>query len=218
VGDDGHWVKWHTKYDVEDSSLARRLHAVQRRLRETLDSAPPGPIRLISMCAGQGRDVLGVLQNHDRRTDLSARLVEVDPVLVADARGAAHRAGLHVEVVQGDASNTTAYAGAVPADIILVCGVFGNIPQKDVHQTVLELPHLSARDATVIWTRHRRPPDHTPAIRAWFADAGYREVAFDTEDGRWFGVGTNRLDVEPAQFRNDRPMFHFRGKGVDAHF
>jgi hypothetical protein len=61
-------------------------------------------------------------------------------------------------------------------------------------------------------------PDRTPAIRAWFADAGYREFAFDTEDRRWFGIGTNRLDAEPRPFRSDRPMFRFRGSRVDAHY
>jgi hypothetical protein len=80
------------------------------------------------MCANQGRDVLGVLLDHGRRTDVTARLVELDPVLVADARGAANRAGLDVEVVHGDPSSTAAYAGAVPADVILVCGVSGPEP------------------------------------------------------------------------------------------
>lgn len=34
----------------------------------------------------------------------------------------------------------------------------------------------------VIWTRHRRLPDLTPRIRAWFTDAGFDEVAFDILD------------------------------------
>jgi len=45
----------------------------------------------------------------------------------------------------------------------------------------------------VIWTRHRRSPDLTPAVRTWFTDAGLEEVWFDTEDGFLIRVGTHRL-------------------------
>jgi hypothetical protein len=34
---------------------------VQGHLRAELDHAPAGDIRLISLCAGQGRDVIGVV-------------------------------------------------------------------------------------------------------------------------------------------------------------
>lgn len=122
-----------------------------------------------------------------------------------------------VDVVEGDAATTSAYLGAVPAHVIMVCGVFGNIVDDDVHRTVQELPRLSATGATVIWTRHRRPPDLTPAIRTWFAQAGFEEVAFDTEEGTDFGVGTHRFIGEPLAFRADRRLFTFVGDRSDAH-
>jgi hypothetical protein len=68
--------------------------------------------------------------------------------------------------------------GAVPADLVLVCGVFGNISDDDVKTTVLALPTLCAHGGTVIWTRHRREPDLTGAIRTWFKEAGFVERAF----------------------------------------
>jgi hypothetical protein len=218
VADDGHWVRWHAHYDTVGSSLARRLEVVQRRLGQALDQAPDGPIRVISMCAGQGRDVLGVLADHNRRRDVTARLVELDPVLVRDARAAASAASLDgIEVVEGDASITSAYVGAVPADVVLVCGVFGNVADPDIRRTILELPHLSAPGAIAIWTRHRGAPDLTPLIRSWCREAGYEEVAFDTEEGRSFGVGTHRLVARPRPFRPDRRLFTFAGTGIDAH-
>jgi hypothetical protein len=39
---------------------------VQRRLAELLAAAPPGPIRIISMCAGRGHDLLGVVADLER--------------------------------------------------------------------------------------------------------------------------------------------------------
>ena len=47
-------VDWHQLYDVPGSMLARRLATVQDRISDALDTAPPGPLRAISMCAGQG--------------------------------------------------------------------------------------------------------------------------------------------------------------------
>jgi hypothetical protein len=35
---------------------------------------------------------------------------------------------------------------------------------------VQAVPTLCRADATVIWTRHRRPPDLTPQVRAWSTD------------------------------------------------
>src|SRR6478735_9953593 len=121
------WVAWHDAYGRPDSSMARRLEIVQLRIREALDEAPPGRIRVISMCAGQSRDILGVLRDHPRRAEVDARLIELDPRNVAYARHALDALALpSVDVVCGDAAETTAYDGAVPAHLVLVCGVFGN--------------------------------------------------------------------------------------------
>jgi predicted RNA methylase len=99
------WYTWHTGYDASDSALARRLAAVQQRITATLDLAGPGPLRVISLCAGQGRDLLDVLAVHPRRHDVTARLVELDPRNAALAGRAAEAAGLDsVEVRVGDAA------------------------------------------------------------------------------------------------------------------
>src|ERR1700741_2039378 len=110
------WVEWHRDYDDPGSLLSRRGKLVQGHLRAELDRAPAGDIRLISLCAGQGRDVIGVLAGHPRRDDVRARLVELDERNVAVARESALAAGLNgVEVVQADAGNTDVCVGAVPA-------------------------------------------------------------------------------------------------------
>ncbi|WP_018635180.1 class I SAM-dependent methyltransferase family protein [Parafrankia elaeagni] len=213
-----HWVGWHRQYDVAGSSLHRRLALVQRRIRQTLDAQPEGEIRVLSMCAGQGRDILGVLADHPRRDDVRARLVELDPALAADAGHKARSAGLGgVEIVVGDASGTGMYEGVAPAHLALVCGVFGNLGDADVRHTVEQLRRLCRPGATVIWTRHRRSPDLTPSIRSWFADAGFEEVGFDGEDGFLIGVGTHRLVGPTLPYLPDLRLFDFVGDGEDAH-
>jgi len=202
------WYAWHDAYDQPGTMLARRLAAVQDQVRTALDQARPGPLRAISVCAGQGRDLIGALDGHPRAADVRARLVELDPRNCA-AAGAAAPPG--VEVVGGDASNTSAYAGAVPAEVVLANGVFGNISDADIRRTILTLPSLCAPDATVVWTRHRRPPDRTTEIRQWFTDAGFREVTFEGVEGFVFGVGVARLVAPPAPFVAGVQMFDFVG-------
>lgn len=207
------WRTWHEDYTDPDSALGRRLTVVQAQVRAALDRSAPGSSRAISICAGQGHDLIGVLAEHPRRADVTARLVELDERNALLARRAAKEAGLGgVEVVVADASMTDAYGGAVPADLVLLCGVFGNISAEDIANTVSCLPRLCAPQATVIWTRHRHPPDLTPYIRETFERAGFGELAF--KDAPPFGVGANRLLTPPLPFTNSVRLFEFIGYDV----
>ena len=96
VVDQSHWVRWHAPYEDPSSNLSRRLRTVQDMVRGVLDSIPnpesspnPETFRMVSMCAGQGRDVIDVLATHPRREAVSALLVELHPALVAFARAPA---------------------------------------------------------------------------------------------------------------------------------
>jgi hypothetical protein len=162
------------------------------------------------MCAGDGRDLLGALQDHPARSRVRARLVELNAELAATARRATRRAGLGgIEVVVGDAGTTNAYLGAVPADLVLVCGVFGNISIADVERTIRALPALCAAGATVVWTRHRRQPDLTPLIRGWFRAAGFNEVAWEAVPDSMVTVGAARLEALPVPFQPEVRLFSF---------
>jgi hypothetical protein len=206
------WRAWHEGYEDPDSGLGHRLVLVQEQVRAALDRVPAGPVRAISVCAGQGHDLIGALAEHLRRGDVSARLVELDEHNVLFACRAASAAGLDgVEVLADDASITDAYAGAVPADLVLMCGVFGNITADDIANTIRHLPRLCAPAATVIWTRHRQPPDLTPYIRQTFECQGFEEIYFDSEGSSPFGVGANRLIDPPQPFQEGIRLFEFIG-------
>jgi hypothetical protein len=200
------WAAWHHAYENPASTLSRRLRAVQRRIGDALTACPPGPVRVISMCAGQGRDLLGVLADHPRAADVTARLVELDPDLAGYARESAPPG---VEVVTGDGSRAAAYSALVPADLVLVCGVFGNMSDADVAHVVANLARFCRTGGTVVWTRHINAPDLTQDIRRWFDAAGFREVGFDTEPGASFGVGAHVLTGQTLPFDPDLTLFEF---------
>ncbi|MEV0290202.1 class I SAM-dependent methyltransferase [Kribbella sp. NPDC050820] len=203
------WHRWHGDYDVPGSFLARRLEVVQAQLRLALDAAPPGPLTVVSLCAGEGRDLLEVLPAHPRRDDVRARLVELDPRSTAAAAEAIRVAGLtDVEVVEGDAAVTDQYQGLVPADVVLACGVFGNVVDADIERTVETCRQLSKTGGTVIWTRHRGAPDRVPAICGWFEERGFERV-FVSDPEAGFGVGVHRFGGVPEPLVLGRSMFTF---------
>jgi hypothetical protein len=202
------WVQWHAAYDDAESAYARRLAEVQVQVGLALDRAAPGRIRMLSLCSGQGRDVLPVLAAHPRGRDVGGRLVELDQDLCATAQAAAPSG---VEVVQGDAGATAACTGATPADLLLLCGIFGNISDGDIARTIGAVPSLLARGGTVVWTRHTKEPDITPWVRGWFAGVGVAETAFVT--GRPYGqkwsIGAGTLQAPSLPFEPDRRLFTF---------
>ncbi len=212
------WVDWHQLYDVPGSMLARRLATVQDRISDALDTAPPGPLRAISICAGQGRDLLTVLERHQRGGDVSARLVDLDPGNVAVAWQRAADAGLRkVEAVAGDASLIDAYDGMVPAGLVLACGVFGNISDADIARTISYLPALCSPGATVIWTRHRRPPDLVPFVCDCFTEQQF-ELAWLSDPAEQFGVGVHRFAGRSRPLPRGDRLFTFVGrKKLEAH-
>jgi hypothetical protein len=189
----GRWVDWHAPYDDPLSPLSRRLVIVQDHIARGLHETAPRPIRLLSICAGDGRDVLGVLGGRSDADRVTARLLELDRDLADRARASAAAAGLrHVEVRTCDAGDPAAYSGAAPADLVLAAGVFGNVPPEDVRGTIDRVPALCAEGATLVWTRHRNRPDLTPAIRGWLGDRGFEEIAFEAPDDAMFSVGVHR--------------------------
>lgn len=206
------WVAWHAAYEDPSSPLSARLRLVRSRLSEAIDQAPAGPVSLVSLCAGQGHDVIGVLARHPRRDNVRAVLVEADARNVGLARQAAAGQDLsQVEVREADAGLAGSFADALPADILLLCGIFGNVSDGDIQHTVQAAPALCRAGATVIWTRHRRPPDLTPQIREWLAASGFDEIAFDTPaTGTLTSVGVSRLRRAPAHTLPDHRLFTFR--------
>jgi hypothetical protein len=189
----GHWLEWHKRYDDSISSLSRRLALVQGHINSWLDENPRRPVQVVSTCAGQGRDLIGVLADRSDQERVSARLIEYEPANVEIAVQAAASAGLsHIEVVCADAGELKSYAGAIPADLVLMCGVFGNISDADIEATIAAIPVMCASEAIVIWTRGRREPDLTPRIRGWFSASGFIEQAFDAPEGVMFAVGVHQ--------------------------
>ncbi len=211
------YLAWHELYDDPGSSLPRRLALVREVLRAELD-ARPGPVRIVSLCAGDGRDILGVLAERDDAARVSVTLVEVLPELVERARSAAADVSSEIEVVAADAGCSETYTGlaTVPADVVLLVGVLGNVSDVDVAATVAAMPRLCAPGAALVWSRGRSlegADDFATPVREAFSAAGFAEVsirAFDVDDGRT-ALGVVRYAGPPVPLGPRETWFTFVG-------
>jgi hypothetical protein len=195
------WLVWHRQYEDECSPLGLRLSIVRREIRRTLPPQSDSVLSILSVCAGQGDDLIPVLQECPYVSRIRVRLVELDKRNIKMLRDKACAAGLHhLEIVHADASYTDAYQGIVPVDLLLLCGVFGNISHADIQYTISCLPQLCRKGSKVIWTRSRRSPDMTPTIRQWFADNAFHEITFEAPADVLFSVGTHEFCGEQQQF------------------
>jgi hypothetical protein len=204
------YLAWHDDYERPGSALHLRLLVVQDLIARALDGLPAGPVRMVSICAGQGRDVLGVVERHRRGDDVRGRLVELEPANVERARDRLQaRGNERIEVVCADAGSSDAYTGAVPADLVLVCGVFGNIVDSDIERTVRALPQLCAPGAAVVWTRHPRVPGVIPAIEGWLGECGFEPNSLVIGEGDLFGAGLHRFTGTSAPLAPSERWFDF---------
>jgi hypothetical protein len=204
------WVDWHRAYEDPESALSARLACVRGQVAAALDAAPAGPLTAISLVAGRGLDLIDVLATHPRGRDVRARLVELDPALAADARAAAAAAGLpDVDVVTGDAAGPSAYDGVVPADLVLLCGLFGNVDDADVIRVVAAAAGWTRAGGRVVWTRHRDEPGRFEWIGERFVEAGFAPV-YAYDGPLRFGVGAHVRPGPPGPAPDPAtPLFTF---------
>lgn len=147
--------------------------------------------------------------------------MELHPDLAWQARDAAAAAGLEgVEVRTVDASDADAYRGAVPADVVLLVGIFGNVADDDVWRLVDFSPQLCQPGATLVWSRGRSFTHDLPGvtggdlnhkIRSRFAAAGFGEVGYETHDSHGLpALGVVRYEGAPVELQTDPdPLFTF---------
>jgi hypothetical protein len=203
------WYAWHRLYNDPTSKRAQRLAQMQEVVLQALQGLPDGPIDLLSLCAGQGREIVGALQRRPRPGDVNVRMIELDPRNAEIADRLVREAGAgRVETVVDDAGLRRLYAGAIPVDLLLLCGVFGNLVLSDIERCAAFAASAVRPDGLVVWTRHRGAPDCVPAIRSWFTANGFVEEYVNPETDP-VAVVLNRYAGPPRPLAPQERIFTF---------
>jgi hypothetical protein len=188
------WVGWHHGYDIWPP-LQARLRAVREHISNALIRCSIGPIGVVSLCAGDGRDLIGLLSEHSRRDDVSALLVEANGDLVSRGEAAITQfdLGTHVRIVRGDATQSSAYLEVVPADVVVAAGVFGNLRDSEVRRLIFSLRCLckwgrSSSGPALIELEGERA---AALIRDIFREAQFEQIASTRTSPGAFAVATH---------------------------
>jgi len=209
------WNEWYKYYD-KLPSLQERLRIVREQIIAALNECPPGQIRIVSVCAGDGRDLISALQNHPRRNDVTALLLDNNAESVARGHAAAENTGLQLQLRFLDADATVAknYLGAVPAGLVLLSGFLGHLRHADVPRLIHCLPMFCQTGGWVIWNRHlflHNGHEQVPAIRTCFRQTKFQEAFFAAPDPNGFAVGRVQFTGRPEPLDPSRVLFEFVG-------
>jgi hypothetical protein len=203
------YEEWHKAYDDPNSGLSWRLRTVQRAIEKALDEHP-GPMRVVSSCSGEGRDLLEVLQVRADADRVTPTLIELHPAIAGRAREAATTTRSSIDVRTADAGLADSYQDAVPADLVILVGIFGNISDADIGGLIATTPQFCNHAATVLWTRGRDPEDRNDFVRAAFRAEEFSEIDYLCNDlGHLPAVGVVRYDGEPQALVSGRRLFTF---------
>jgi amino acid adenylation domain-containing protein len=209
------WSDWHANYETSPS-LQARLQCVRRQIFDALTECPPGPIKIISICAGDGRDILMALREHPRRDDVTATLIDNHSESLARGRQMAKERGLEAQMsfVDGDASLAKTYAEIGHADLVVMSGFLGHLRHGDALNLIANLPMLCKTGGSIIWNRHlvlHDGAEQVARIRGEFRRQHFEETHFEAtaEDG--FAVGRARFVGESAKLDPTRKLFEFVG-------
>ena len=203
------WYSWHAPYDDLESEQSDRLEVVQDLLAGFFDAAPAGPLRAVSVCSGQSRDLLPILIHHPRGAETRATMLELDPLNASFLYGALGSTSLtDVDVVVGDAGLTAAYAGVAPVDLALLGGVFANVDAADAERTVELLAALCAPGATVVWSSYGTGLADVDAVVERLETASFERVALHRTGA--FVVGAHRFTGATTPLPAVERVFTFR--------
>lgn len=86
-------------------------------------------------------------------------------------------------------------------ELLLCCGVLGNISEEDIHRTIESWSMFCAPNAIVIWTRGHSEPDLRNPMQQWVREAGFEELSFDGMDDE-FGVGVAKMICDPKPYQS----------------
>jgi len=209
------WAKWHKNYEASPS-LKARLLIVREQLSRCFDLQPPGVFQVLSICAGDARDLIGLLATHPRKMDVKAYLVEDNAELVENGRKVIVEAGFEeqLQFVVADATISSTYLGLVPVDVVLMAGVFGNLRSEEVARLIRNLSSLCKCGGYVVWTRHRRLHNglnQIALIRRLFSESDFEEILIEDTPDDSFTIGSHRYKGAGQVLRGGIKLFEFTG-------
>ncbi len=210
------WAEWHKRYESVPS-LQERLAVVCEEISLAISATRTKPVRILSICSGDGRDVILSTAASKLRKSISGVLIELNPDLVARGRSTIKEFSLQEEISFqcSDATKSETYRSIAPAHIVVLSGVFGNLKYEDVGLLIDSLRSLCEPKARVIWTRNLNEfgdgETVVGGIKKLFANVNFTEASYTKTPSGVFAVGTHVYEGETLNLPARPVLFRFSG-------
>ncbi len=205
------YVRWHDDYADPNSNNSARLRRVRGLIAAELDARlrPAAPAQpLLRRRPRHPRRARGAPRGRRPHHRPHRRAITRPRRNRPPARTAS--IGADIEVVCADAGDPRNAVGAIPADLVLLVGIMGDISEDDILYLARTSASFCAPGAYLIWSRGGQYTDLNARIDASFAEAGFTEREFFTEPPHKYGLGTARWPhAETPALPLDRQLFTF---------
>lgn len=210
------WNQWLDRYET-NQPLRERLTFVVSHIAKAILDCHEDPVPVLSVCAGDGRDLVVALSSMESKRMVRADLIESNPDVVSKGRNlvAEHGLSQSVKFRCADATKRRTYQYLTPAKVVIVSGVFGNLRDIDAARLIRLLHSLCQPDSLVIWTRNLVEFDDggsaTDKIREILRASDYEETRFERTQSGVFAIATHRYRGQTKPLPTDEILFDFSG-------
>lgn len=214
ISPQNHWDEWHKHYD-HSSLLQARLQIVRGQISLAFNECDPGLIQAVSICAGDGRDLIHTTSNHPRRNDVRAFLIDKNEQSIARGKLAAEQVGLSQQFhfLKADARLSRSYIGIVPANIIILVGVLGHVRHKEIVRLVQNVPMLCKAGGWLIWAKKLKiHTNHNQvlSVRNLLQRSAFKEVQYEETGLDGFAVSRAQFIGPTTPLDPARRLFEFK--------
>ena len=173
------WNDWHMQeYNNVASTPYQRNQIVQEYIKDFISDKEE--LVIVSMGAGQGRDILPLLHNNITHT---VYLIDTEQKCLnyAEEYSLFNKID-NVHLINEDAFVLKTYNDIPKADLIIFCGMLNNVNEDDVNKFAKYTTLLLKDGGEIIWSRRTYDNDYNKELRAIFTNNGYVELNYTKND------------------------------------
>jgi 2-polyprenyl-3-methyl-5-hydroxy-6-metoxy-1,4-benzoquinol methylase len=201
----GYWYDWHIeKHSDPNSYTSQRMTdiglVIEEYLKDTVHRS-----NIVSVCAGQGLDLIPILRQYPNSAD--AYLIDIEQQNIDHINKiSTGLEGIHTYAADATVSNTYINNKIPRANLLLVCGVFAHLTSEDQSIFIQNMRSLLKPGGYVIWTRI---DEYLNDIHEKFENNGYKKIDLSHINLSTGSVGMSRLKESIKTLHPDKQIFNF---------
>jgi len=201
------WTEWHEEAYNDINSLPYQRTEIVKDLINKYLSEIDKNIVVISIGAGQSRDILPVLIGRKDNDRITTYLIDTDIECLNYAKNYAKDNNIiNVHIVDMDGSLVKNYKDIPKADLIIFCGMMTQKNTDEVKNLANNIKLICNEDAQIIWSRHGYDGDYSTPFRNVFNENSYKELDFYISHKEPFFICRNIMMPNPINIETEKDV------------